>query len=117
MSDEMKKAEEQGLSAEELQAQEVAELPDREAMSLVNANVAAPVNLAAALNVLSDNSTAQAVRARGRRLGAGHPAALPGGRAVPRRVHHRPDRRARHPGLPPLRQRRQRQAVDRPPAR
>jgi hypothetical protein len=30
-------------------------------MSLVNANVAAPVNLAAALNVLSDNSTAIAV--------------------------------------------------------
>jgi hypothetical protein len=29
-------------------------------MSLVNANVAAPVNLAAALNVLSDNSTAVA---------------------------------------------------------
>jgi len=33
-------------------------LPDREAMSLVNANLAAPINLAAALNVLSDNSTA-----------------------------------------------------------
>ena len=30
-------------------------------MSLINANVAAPVNLAAALNVLSDNSTAIAV--------------------------------------------------------
>ena len=29
-------------------------------MSLVNANVAAPINLAAALNVLSDNSTALA---------------------------------------------------------
>jgi hypothetical protein len=27
-------------------------------MSLINANVAAPINLAAALNVLSDNSTA-----------------------------------------------------------
>jgi hypothetical protein len=46
------------LTEEELQAQEGAELPDREAMSLLNANVAAPVNLAAALNVLSDNSTA-----------------------------------------------------------
>jgi hypothetical protein len=33
-------------------------LPERAAMSLINANVAAPVNLAAALNVLSDNSTA-----------------------------------------------------------
>jgi hypothetical protein len=50
----------QGLSTEELQQQESSELPDREAMSLVNANVAAPINLAAALNVLSDNSTAQA---------------------------------------------------------
>ncbi|MGI8554376.1 MAG: hypothetical protein ACR2PL_26855 [Dehalococcoidia bacterium] len=50
----------QELSAEELNAQEASELPDREAMSLVNANVAAPVNLAAALNVLSDNSTATA---------------------------------------------------------
>jgi len=52
---------EQGLSPEELEAQEAAELPDREAMSLVNANLAAPVNLAAALNVLSDDSTAIAV--------------------------------------------------------
>jgi hypothetical protein len=50
----------QELSAEELENQEVSELPDRENMSLVNANVAAPVNLAAALNVLSDNSTAYA---------------------------------------------------------
>lgn len=50
----------QGLSAEELEAQGAAELPDREAMSLINANVAAPVNLAAALNVLSDGSTAAA---------------------------------------------------------
>jgi len=50
----------QELSVEELEAQEVAELPDREAMSLINANIAAPVNLAAALNVLSDNSVAVA---------------------------------------------------------
>jgi hypothetical protein len=48
------------LSQEELQAQEGADLPEREAMSLINANVAAPVNLAAALNVLSDNSVAVA---------------------------------------------------------
>jgi len=51
---------EQELSVEEIEAQEAAELPDREAMSLINANVAAPVNLAAALNVLSDNSVAVA---------------------------------------------------------
>jgi hypothetical protein len=38
--------------------QQVSELPNREAMSLVNANIAAPINLAAALNVLSDNSVA-----------------------------------------------------------
>ncbi len=47
-----------GLTSEELEAQAGEELPDREAMSLVNANVAAPVNLAAALNVLSDDSIA-----------------------------------------------------------
>jgi hypothetical protein len=52
--------EQQALSPEELEEQEAADLPDREAMSLVNANVAAPVNLAAALNVLSDNSVAYA---------------------------------------------------------
>jgi hypothetical protein len=51
---------ERQLTAEELEEQNAAELPDREAMSLINANVAAPVNLAAALNVLSDNSVAYA---------------------------------------------------------
>jgi hypothetical protein len=49
-----------GFSPEELENQEAAELPDREAMSLINANVAAPINLAAALNVASDNSIAYA---------------------------------------------------------
>jgi len=49
------------LSDEELQQQEAAELPDREAMSLVNLNLAAPINIALAANVLSDNSTATAV--------------------------------------------------------
>jgi hypothetical protein len=48
------------LSKSEISGQQASELPDREAMSLVNANVAAPVNLAAALNVLSDNSIAYA---------------------------------------------------------
>jgi hypothetical protein len=48
------------LSQEELEQQEAAELPDREAMSLINANVAAPVNAAVALNVLSDDSVAYA---------------------------------------------------------
>jgi len=48
------------LTEEELAAQDAAELPDREAMSLINANVAAPINAAVALNVLSDNSVAYA---------------------------------------------------------
>jgi len=48
------------LSREELNALAGEELPERAAMSLINANVAAPVNLAAALNVLSDNSVAYA---------------------------------------------------------
>ena len=48
------------LSAEELDAQSVEELPDREAMSLITANLAAPVNAAVAANVLSDNSVAYA---------------------------------------------------------
>ena len=48
------------LTPEELEAQGGEELPDREAMSLVNANLAAPVNAAVAANVLSDNSTATA---------------------------------------------------------
>jgi hypothetical protein len=51
---------ERELSDEELENQDAAELPDREAMSLINANVAAPINAALALNVLSDNSTATA---------------------------------------------------------
>jgi|SRR5437867_9051481 len=49
-----------GLSPQELAAQGGAALPNREAMSLVNANIAAPINLAAALNVLSDGSIAYA---------------------------------------------------------
>jgi hypothetical protein len=47
------------IPKDQLEAQ-VAQLPNREAMSLVNANIAAPINLAAALNVLSDNSLAYA---------------------------------------------------------
>ena len=46
------------LTPEELEDETGEELPDREAMSLINANVAAPVNAAVALNALSDNSTA-----------------------------------------------------------
>jgi hypothetical protein len=49
------------ITRQEIEAYQVRQLPDREAMSLVNANIAAPINAALALNVLSDNSTAVAV--------------------------------------------------------
>ena len=48
------------LTTDELEAQDAAELPDREAMSLLDLNVAAPVNAAVAANVLSDGSVAYA---------------------------------------------------------
>ena len=50
----------EGLSSDELESQGGEELPDREAMSLINANVAAPVNAAVAANILSDDSVAYA---------------------------------------------------------
>jgi hypothetical protein len=50
----------QALSEEELAEQTGEELPDREAMSLVNANIAVPVNAAVAANVLSDGAVAYA---------------------------------------------------------
>ena len=52
--------EQPGLSPEELAAASGEQLPDREQMSLVNANVAVPVNAAVAANVLSDDSVANA---------------------------------------------------------
>jgi hypothetical protein len=48
------------LSLREIEAQDVEALPDRAAMSLVNANLAIPVNLALAANVLSDGAIAGA---------------------------------------------------------
>ncbi len=48
------------LSPEELEEQDAEQLPEREEMSLLNANVAAPVNAAVALNVASDDSLAYA---------------------------------------------------------
>jgi hypothetical protein len=50
----------QGLSTEELEQQSSEEVGEREEMSLLNANLAAPVNAAVAANVLSDNSVAYA---------------------------------------------------------
>jgi len=48
------------LSREELTALAGEELPEKAAMSLINANVAAPINAAVALNVASDDSVAYA---------------------------------------------------------
>jgi hypothetical protein len=53
-------AEHRKLTREELDELAGEPLPERAAMSLVNANVAAPINLAAALNVASDDSIAYA---------------------------------------------------------
>ena len=56
MADEIGQPEE--LSREELEAQAGEQLPDREAMSLVDANVAVPVNVAVAAKVLSEDAVA-----------------------------------------------------------
>jgi hypothetical protein len=53
-------SEPQGLDDAELEEQSGEQLPDREQMSLINANVAAPVNAAVAANILSDDSVAYA---------------------------------------------------------
>jgi hypothetical protein len=50
----------QGLSAAEVEALEVEQLPDREQMSLINANVAAPIDASVAANVLTSQSGADA---------------------------------------------------------
>jgi hypothetical protein len=48
------------LTREELDELAGEPLPDRAAMALINANLAAPVNAAIAANILSDNSIAYA---------------------------------------------------------
>jgi hypothetical protein len=48
------------LSREELAELAGEELPERAAMSLINANIAIPVNAAVAANVLSDGAIAYA---------------------------------------------------------
>jgi hypothetical protein len=52
------------LSRKELSELAGEELPERAAMSLVNANVAIPINAAIAANVLSDNAIAAAEAAQ-----------------------------------------------------
>jgi hypothetical protein len=53
-------AEYRTLSREEIEALAGEPIPDRAAMSLVNANLAIPVNVALAANVLSDDAIAYA---------------------------------------------------------
>jgi len=50
----------QTFNRADIESQQMTELPEREAMSLINANIAAPINAALALNVLSDGSIAVA---------------------------------------------------------
>jgi hypothetical protein len=52
------------LTREELEQLAGEELPERAAMSLVNANLAIPINAAVAANVLSDNAIAYAEAAQ-----------------------------------------------------
>jgi hypothetical protein len=53
-------AEKEGLNPTELEKQGTEEVGEREEMSLINANLAAPINAAVAANVLSDDSVAYA---------------------------------------------------------
>ena len=55
MADEYRK-----LTREELDELAGEPLPERAAMSLINANIAIPINAAIAANILSDNATAVA---------------------------------------------------------
>jgi len=54
----MAEREPQELNPEQVDNQQAVELPDREAMSLIDANAALPVNAAVAANILSDDSIA-----------------------------------------------------------
>lgn len=58
--DDRKDFDQQELSAEELEAEQAGDLPEREAMSLIDANIAAPVNAAVAANILTSDSIAYA---------------------------------------------------------
>ncbi len=60
MSETQTSSEFRTLTREELDNLAGEALPERAAMSLINTNVAAPINAAVALNVASDNSIAYA---------------------------------------------------------
>jgi hypothetical protein len=62
----------------DIQDQQATELPDRDSMSLVNANLAIPVNLGLAANVLSDGSIAGAAANQTTPIGQGAGGLLPG---------------------------------------
>ena len=53
-------SEKEKLSQEELEQHTSEQLPERDEMSLVNANIAVPINAAVAANVLSDDAIAYA---------------------------------------------------------
>jgi hypothetical protein len=55
-----KSSEYRAVTREELEELAGEELPERAAMSLINANIAIPVNAAVAANVLSDGAIAYA---------------------------------------------------------
>jgi hypothetical protein len=60
------------LTREELEKLAGEELPERAAMSLINANIAIPVNAAIAANVLSDNAVAYADAAQDAQIDQGN---------------------------------------------
>ena len=57
----------QGLTDEELAAEAGEELPDREAMSLVNANIAVPVNAAGDGRLAADSTVYRGTHRSGQR--------------------------------------------------
>jgi hypothetical protein len=63
----------------DLDAQQVTSLPGREALSLVNLNAAVPINLGAALNVLSDGSATVAGATQNTPINQGLASPLPAG--------------------------------------
>jgi hypothetical protein len=64
MTKQANKSEYRSLTREELEEIAGEALPERAAMSLINANVAIPINVALAANVLSDGATAAALAAQ-----------------------------------------------------
>jgi hypothetical protein len=64
---------EQYLTSDEIDEQAGEELPERDQMSLVNLNLAVPVNAAVAANVLSDGATAAAIADQSGAIDQGNP--------------------------------------------